>query len=220
MDQFFLLRRSKAISCEATLLKGPPTTPIICRKVEEHRRARRRSGLIVLDAEKSDSTDCLWSFTADCLLNDEVIGALTDKGCTGFSTFAVEAVGGFSGKTYSQFRATGWGGFASASSGIRETERCDCCGFLNYSGAVQPSQIFDRSQWDGSDVFFVWPLPRIICLSSKAAGVFFNLAVTGVEVEPIVNFPPAVTGGYSPGRLSNWIGDERGIKIGQPFGID
>ena len=215
----FVLQRSKSISCEAEVVEDRPSVPIICPKFPGHRRARRLQGRIIIDVEKSDSTDCLWTFFSDCLLNDEVLTELSARGCTGFTTGEVEANGNPTGKTYSQFRAAGWGGMAPPVSGIRETERCEFCGHLTYSGIKDPSRLFNSTKWDGSDVFFIWPLPKFICVTSKVASLFSELAVTGVQITPITELQTTMRG-FSPGRLSNLIPKDRANEIGRPLGIE
>jgi hypothetical protein len=218
-DKFCFLRRSDSISCEAEVLKDRPSKPIVCPRFPGHRRARRLPGPITIDIEHSDSADCLWTFFSDCLLNDVVIEELLSKGCTGFSTGVVEAKGNATGKTYSQFRAVGWGGFASPLSGIHETSRCDFCGTLKYSGLEHPKQLFNPSRWDGSDVFFIWPLPNFICLSPAATEIFVRFGVTGAELTPVDRLRTSGRG-FGPGRLSNWMPKERAIEIGRPLGIE
>jgi hypothetical protein len=172
-----------------------------------------------IDKNESDSTDCLWTFLSDCLLADHVIDELLSRACTGFETDLVIVEGFNTGKNYKQFRAVGWGGIAPTQSGIREIDRCEYCGHLTYSGITDPGHLFNISAWDGSDVFFIWPLPKFICLSEKSATVFSRLSVSGIELVPVEEL--RTTGrGFSPGRLSHWISKERAIDIGRSSRIE
>ena len=58
---------------------------------------------------------------------------------------------------------------AAAESGIRLVERCQTCGYLTYSACNNTEQIIDVTEWDGSDFFIVWPLPKCIFITDRVA---------------------------------------------------
>ena len=65
------------------------------------------------------------------------------------------------------------------------------------------AKLIDAAQWDGSDLFIVWPLPRFIFVTDPAAEIIRANRLTGavlVEPEALV-----LIHGYSPGRLSRWM---------------
>ena len=81
----------------------------------------------------------------------------------------------------------------------------------------------ERSQWDGSDFFIVWPLPNYFLVTSKVAEVLASNKLKRCQVIPLgeVKFGTIhVFGiGFSPGRLRHYFSDKRAKQIGEPLGI-
>jgi hypothetical protein len=65
----------------------------------------------------------------------------------------------------------------------------------------------------------IWPLPRFIFLSKRAAEVFRQSCIEGVRVRSVaeLNFDG---GTLSPGRLSYWMPETRARLLGRELGID
>src|SRR5439155_13113173 len=61
----------------------------------------------------------------------------------------------------------GWAGVAPPESGIRVIETCSSCGLLHYSCFDNSLRLINESQWDGTDFFMVWPLPRFIFVTDR-----------------------------------------------------
>ena len=113
---------------------------------------------------------------------------------------------------------TGWGGVAPPESGIRLVQHCDACGALRYSGCNNPARIIDVSQWDGNDIFMVWPLPKFIFVTDRVLQMIRINRLRGV----VLKSPGELdfhSGGFSPGRLSQNMPDARARKLGEPLGI-
>src|SRR5207244_4348579 len=93
------------------------------------------------------------------------------------------------GKRYNDvFRelvVTGWGGVAPKSSGVRLIESCSNCGLLTYSRVLEWTNLFDERQWDGSEIFIIWPLPRYIMVTNRVASLINSNRLTGVKCVPL-----------------------------------
>jgi hypothetical protein len=66
----------------------------------------------------------------------------------------------------------------------------------------------DWKQWDGSDIFMVWPLPRFILVTAHVAEALESARLSGISFRPISELPPQENG-LSPGRLSYWMPIDR-----------
>jgi len=86
---------------------------------------------------------------------------------------------------------------------------------LEYTGVTDWSKALDLDQWDGSDLFIVWPLPRYIVASSRAASIIRAGQYSGVEITLIEDMAP-IEGSLSPGRLSYWLPQQRLAELAIP----
>ena len=107
---------------------------------------------------------------------------------------------------------------ASAESGIGLLKRCEGCGHTVYTGSDNPGRLIDVCQWDGSDVFIVWPLPKFIFVTDGVAQVIRDNRLTGVVLRQPRDLD--LSGGFSPGRLSYWMPADRARELGAALGID
>jgi hypothetical protein len=82
---------------------------------------------------------------------------------------------------------------------------------------VDPSNLIDWEQWDGSDFFMVWPMPRFVFISNRVASFIQEEEISGVQVVQVSNLRP--TRGFSPGGLRIWMDDDRARLLGQPLDI-
>jgi hypothetical protein len=223
LDPFFLLSKPKSDRCVADLDSENPyqSDKIICRIFPDHRRARRVSPLNMI-VPCNSPPDIIFTWMSECLIQERARKIFEDEGLTGFSTrpatAKVQATRAL--LDVSELIVTGWGGIAPASSGIREVERCEGCGFLRYSGIEEPSKLIDTGNWDGSDFFMIWPLPRYRFVTQRVVEVCKRHGVSGVDFSR--NFPAPsgkVISGYSPGRLSYCMPADRAHQLGDPHGI-
>jgi hypothetical protein len=166
--------------------------------------------------------DVIFSRLSECLIQERLKRIFEDAGLTGFFTRPAKAKATMTGISFpvSELVITGWGGIASPASGIREVERCASCGLLRYSGIEEPSKLVDPENWDGSDFFMMWPLPRYRFVTERVVQVCRKHKVTGVEFTQ--DFPASqgnVISGYSPGRLSYYMPADRAHVLGDAAGI-
>jgi hypothetical protein len=112
---------------------------------------------------------------------------------------------------------TGWGGMAALESGIKLINDCDSCGNKEYSGYTNPEKVIDETQWDGSDFFMVWPLPKYIFVTDRVEKVIREEGFKGVRIVDLKDLGP--TEGFGPGRLSYYMPEARARQLGEPLGI-
>jgi hypothetical protein len=209
-------------SSRATLSEeGLEMDTIFCSLKPGHRRAGpRRSELRVKVAGAAG--DIVWTWMTECLFSEKLIELVQSERLTGL-TFRSAAVFAPSGKSlaqsYQEVIVTGWAGIALAESGIRLEESCPECGHLHYSCFTDPRKLIRDGQWDGSDFFIVWPLPRFIFVSSKVEKLFQQHNIGPCRFTPMSELK-CESSGISPGRLSDWMPSDRAKSLGAPLGIE
>jgi len=109
---------------------------------------------------------------------------------------------------------------ADERSGIREINRCTGCGYIRYSGISDPTHIIDSASWDGSDIFMVWPMPLFRFVTERFVEVVTNSGFTGVSFVQAFPAPKrGVPGGFTPGRLSQFMPPDRARLLGKDLDI-
>jgi hypothetical protein len=223
LSPFFLLSEPTFNACVADLDPDAryESQKIICPIFPGHRRSRRLSMLDVV-VPCDSPPDVIFTWMSECLISARVKVIFQEALLTGFSTRPAKARLRDSQAAISvdELMITGWGGIAPLNSGIREVERCAGCGYLRYSGIEEPSNLIDSTNWDGSDFFMIWPLPRYRFVTRRVIEVCRNYGISGIEFSP--NFPAPTDGvisDYSPGRLSYYMPSDRAQSLGNSFGI-
>lgn len=190
-----------------------------------HQRAGKRTTDLSVVLPSSAVQDFVWTWNADLLVRREVVSVFEAEGVTGFSTHPAMArfargPGAAPAPILSEFVVTGWGGVASPLSGISLDGKLSCpaCGLLVYTGLTNPANLIDERQWDGSDVFIAWPLPKFIIVTDRVADVIKRHELTGAQLEKLeairVSAPT-----LSPGRLSYRMPEPRAHQLGDRLGI-
>jgi hypothetical protein len=198
------------------------TERIICPINDGHQRGGKRlTDLSVVLPHKSVE-DFVWTWYSECLLQDHVLELF--RSC-GFSGFHVNPAAARYNRASRQtppklweFVVTGWAGVAPAISGIRLKERCEACKHTVYSGCTNANALIDFSQWDGSDFFIVWPMPRFIFVTDRVAQMIRENKLTGVALKAPGDLD--ISDGFSPGLLSYYMPEKRAAELGIASGID
>ena len=171
-------------------------------------QGRRTSDLEVILPRKL--ADVVWTDSADLLVSPETAELFRASGLTGFEIKPVQAV---DGREYCEIAITGWGGFAPEHSGCRLLEECPGCGGQTYSKFTDPALAVDAAQWDGSDFFYIWPLPLWHLVSDRAARWLREQNLTGIRLKPLAEASARTEGGrietFSPGRLTDCMDEDR-----------
>lgn len=195
---------------------------IICPINKGHQRGGKRLTDLSVTLPSGTVQDFVWTWQNECLLQDHVLELLQANGLTGFEVKPVKAKFRYALNRKPprmwELVVTGWAGMASPESGIRLVERCDGCGHIRYSGCTDPGKIVDLSQWNGNDFFIVWPLPKFIFVTDRLVRVIRDNRLTGVNL--MLPNTLDLSSGFSPGRLSYWMPEQRAHEIGEALGIE
>jgi hypothetical protein len=197
---------------------------VTCPKNPGHRTGgKRRTDLSVL-LPNFETKDIVWTWYSECLVSDNVLQFLQSNQFTGFEIKLVKAL--FKQKSPTpppslwEIVVTGWGGIAPSESGISLKERCEGCGYSHYGVLECAERLIDETQWDGSDFFMVWPLPRFIFVTKRVRDAIVGAEFKGAVFKGLQQlvFTPDCRD-FSPGRLSYWMPDDRARQLGEPLGI-
>ena len=198
--------------------------PIRCPVDPGHQRGGKRVTDLSVVLPSLSVEDFVWTWNSECLVQDPVLKLLQAEGVSGFEVrraaarFAHEP--DIPAPELWELVVTGWGGVAPEKSGVKldTTASCRSCGLLIYSNFSDPSQLIDRSQWDGSDIFIVWPLPKFIFVTDRVAQLIRKYKLTGVFLQRPDELQ-ARSSTVSPGRLSYRMPYARARELGEHLGI-
>jgi hypothetical protein len=172
---------------------------------------------------KSNALDeFIWTWGGDCIIREDVCGEFKKDGITGFMVkpVVIKKRGIVIGDIkYYELITIGWAGMAKRESGISIREECRACRYRMYSGVDKPAEIIDIGQWDGSDVFMVWPLPRYRFITEKVVSIMEVKRYRGARVANIGELRMKRGETLTPGRLGNYMPHERAERLGGPLGI-
>lgn len=193
-----------------------------CPKNPEHDISHSgRQGPLTVELPTADTDDFVWTWGSECLITDEVLQLFKREAITGFTAEPVTVAKVKRGRRQDAPRlhevvVTGWGGQASAESGITLIERCPGCGHEKYGPILNWARAIDESKWDGSDLFVVWPAPVYIFATERAADIIERHELTGVRVVPIseaeTGYPTSVMDGFTPGTPERWYAPDVAAK--------
>ena len=223
LNRFYLLLEPDGNQCVADLNESAPheMEKIRCPINPGHSRGRRKSPLdVVVPCDPPPGVIFTWM--SECLIQESVRLAFEREGLTGFSLLPAKAKVKKTGANIPVYELsiTGWAGIAPEASGIRELERCPGCGHLHYSELERPEELVVPKNWDGSDFFMIWPLPRFRFVTERVVEACQRHGVTGVVFSANWPTPRRDSAGFSPGRLSYYMPQERAHLLGGALGIE
>lgn len=189
----------------------------LCQANPDHASRQRRPQPLAVVAPVRPRTDFQWTHYGECVVHAGVKEAFESAELSGvrFSpVLTYTTTGDQFGSELFELSATGWGGVAPSESGVRVVEACESCGRRVFSRYTSPAQVFDLEQWDGSDVFVVWPLPRYLITIGRVRDVILKHRFSGVRISPLTQLPqdPLVTT-LSPGNIEDWFSRERAVSL-------
>lgn len=77
---------------------------------------------------------------------------------------------------------TGSAGVLPLATGAIVESYCAGCGRTKFNNLVHKAEIFDSSQWDGSDIFTIWPLTRFIFVTDRVAALMRSAKLGGFQL--------------------------------------
>jgi hypothetical protein len=218
--RFWLLRSPAAQ--QRVEKDGADYEPVICPAREGHRRIGKRIGELSIVVPPSGVKDFTWVWGRELLISQRVLHLFDQHHVTGFEVKPAKVSFSTASKTQPpdlfELVVSGWGGLAAPAAGASLVESCPACGFKQYAIA-EPSLLIDPAAWDGSDLFFVWPLPGYRFASDRLAGILRQEGVSGLELIPAAEIPMKRGGTASPGSLARLMRESRARELEQRFGV-
>jgi len=219
--QFYNFRSPKSSAHLAKWADEVDLETVICPKHKGHQRGGKRITPLSVVLPGDRTRDILWTWYSECLITDYVLKLFKKSRFTGYEVKPVKARYKNTNKKPPrlwELIVTGWAGIAPPESGIRVSEHCDACGDTVYSDCTNPKRLVSASQWDGSDLFMVWPLPRFIFITERVTDVLKENELTEYVLIPSDKMPCGKDG-FSPGRLSYFMPEKRARELGEASGI-
>lgn len=184
-----------------------------------HQRPGRRLSDLTVTMSNASQDDIVWTWQSDCLLSNRARQLFSESELTGYelrpATVVDEKTGARS--RFWELVITGWAGVAPLESGVRLIDRCPVCGHRVYRCFDHPESLIQRSRWDGSDFFIVWPLPRFFFISWKTMQVLQGSGLREFRTVPVREL--VCEGTLTPGSLSYWMPASRALILGADLGI-
>ncbi len=196
---------------------------IHCPQDPDHQRPGKRiRDLSVEFPLEALADEMSWTGDSDCLARQSLSSLFRLSGITGFETRPIEVtLGGIPiDHDQEELVTVGWGGIATPGSGVKldDNESCLACGHLVYTGVQDWSNLIDFDQWDGSDIFIVWPLPRFILVTDKVAKLLTDNKISELTLTPLRAMEPQEDE-LSPGRVGYWLSEEKMRSVSVPSDI-
>ncbi|MBX3329346.1 MAG: hypothetical protein KF722_03010 [Nitrospira sp.] len=193
-----------------------------CSANSGHQRAGKRITDLSVILPNAPVEDVVWTWYSECLVQDHILRLFQRYQLTGYEVKPVQArfkrPSGDSPPTLWELVVTGWAGMAAPDSGVKQIEYCPACRLRSYSPYTDASRLIDSRQWDGSDLFMVWPLPRYIFVSDRVVEILRNHTVSGIRIQALRDLKAKHTLGG--GRLSYWMPEARAKELGGPLDIE
>jgi hypothetical protein len=220
---FFHLDSGTSMSRLAEWARGEvDLETVICPVDDGHQRSGKRLTDLSVILPGRTVEDIVWTWYSECLLTDRVLEMFRDKGFTGFEVQPVKTRYKRADEVPPrlwELVITGWAGMAPPESGIKLVEECHVCGYKAYSGWTRPETLVPASQWDGSDFFMVWPLPKYIFITERVAQAIREARLSGGVLTPLEGLVASQNASLGPGRLSYHMPEQRAMELGGPLGI-
>lgn len=216
---FYLLDRDRQTACRVDSGTDIEYEQVICRVDRGHTRPGRRLNRLNVVVPCDPAPDVMFTEFHEYLVTGRIRDQFVASGITGIDFVPTKAVSKRTRKSLEVWEATilGWGGQVAPESGVRLEEECPVCHHRHYSPINDPEKLIQLDQWDGSDVFMIWPLPAFMFVTERVVDLISENSITGVTWRKTL--PPSAGCGYSPGGLSLWMPEGRAHAIGDSLGI-
>lgn len=172
----------------ASYAKGSDWESIKCPVNPKHQRAGNRITELRIELPSSKVSHFMKTLLSDWIITDEVAELFKEAGFTGYLLKPVILDKVKKGNKEDapplwELIIIGKGGTAHPKSEIRLKYRCDACDHEIYTGFGKGFFI-DESQWDGSDFFTVWPLPKYIIVTERVKDLIKKYKLKNCELIP------------------------------------
>ena len=220
-SQFWLLR----MVCEEprAVAEAEDYERVVCpQEPHGHMRRGKRIGALNVQMSPLDVEDFVWTWGLELLVSQRVLDIFDKHRVTGFEAKPVKV--SYDGSREErppelfELVVVGWGGVAAAAARPKLVSWCPHCHHKRYTIA-EPSRLIDPKQWDGSDLFMVWPLPGYRFVSDRLADILRREQASGVRLIPASELPMKRGGDASPGQLRYFMPADRARELDEQFGL-
>lgn len=211
---------------DSEMMPGVPSRRVIlpCPITTDHNDGYRRVSPLYLQLKHNRREELIiWSWTSGCVVHESVLAEFEREGFTGYQVkpSTVRFSDGFISTEYKEFIVTGWAGMVAPESGIQVVKSCPACHWTNYSGITNPDKLLDFSEWTGEDFFIAWPMPLSRFVTDRVAKwLQFNKTKSLLLMGLKDRGKWFGNGGFTPGRLSNYLPEDLAIRYGRPLGLE
>ncbi len=197
-----------------------------CETFPKHQRSGRRIDPLSINlppfCARSEITDFVWTSYSECLISDRVKAILEHERVSGYELKATRAFINnelVASPVLWELVVTGWGGVADSKSGVKLIYECRECGHRVYSCFTNPREIVNPAQWDESDLFMVWPMPRYIFVTTRTRSILEQQNLSGYNLRRVSELRCSTEDTLTPGSLFYWMPATRAQEIGSELGI-
>jgi hypothetical protein len=184
----------------------------VCARGRDHARRQGWPRPLGLIAPIYPLTDFECTVYNDMLVSPEIANGLKAEGFSGLY-FSVARLHTTTETPLSrdalELRVSGWGGVAPRKSGVQVTSECPVCKWRVYSDYTDPNELFSVDEWDGSDFFIIWPMPRFIMVTRSVRNYLLKARYSGIKLRTLRELRAGPGGTITPGHLGDWFDEEK-----------
>ena len=166
---------------------------IVCPIDPTHPRVSGRCANLSIVLPSLEIGDFVWTWSSEAVVPERTLSLFRNAGFTGFEArpVKVEKIVGLSRKQSEQLAIpllwelviTGQGGNAAVESKIHIIDRCEGCGYTQYS-SFHNGIVVDEANWDGSDFFTINGYPKYILVTEQVKELIISHQLTNCALIP------------------------------------
>lgn len=147
-----------------------------CPVTKEHHRLGGNIGDLYLEVKHNRRDELMvWAWSVG--VHERILEGFEREGFTGYRVkpALVRFRDGSTSNEYHELIVTGWAGAVSPESGMKLIKSCPGCHHREFSPIINYDKMIDWNQWNGEDLFLVYPLHRYrLCTERVAAWLRAN----------------------------------------------
>ena len=180
----------------------------------KHTRPGNRKNPLTIKLESPRISDIIWTWYSECIVTERAAEFFSQAGFTGYRLEPVIVTEVKDGNVSElpkmwEFVVTGKGGSVEQINKIRVRDSCEDCGMVEYTSFGKGLNV-DENQWDGSDFFTVWPLPKFIIVTERVKDFVTKNKISNVKLMKTQDLKgEGEKGRLGPGSYEKWLNDIR-----------